>query len=205
MPTRLIEETIGKLEFEFSDVWQVCKYDVQPFYNKIKGQGFKGVDFLALSTNSILLMEVKYVIASDENSRIRFAQNADNEKVAAIKEKLTCDENKQVKMDSNRPYLVDEVVKKVKDTLIGLFASYRCKNELSEYSQILFNNPEQVILVILFLERQGSFNQPEKFKPLASHLKLAIEQKLNCLSNVRILVVNSLTLQSESIKTVTDN
>lgn len=165
------------LKFEFSDKWQALKYDEQLFYNKLRGQSLKAVDFIALSTNGLLLMEVKYVTASDENSKLRFFADADKDKL------------------SKRPYLVDEVTKKVRDTVLGLFASYRKEEiELSSYAQSLFTSNNQPIFVLLFLERNTELNQEESFKPLASNLKLAIEQKLSFLGNIQVGVVNTLTL-----------
>jgi hypothetical protein len=200
MPTILTEETRAgketlKLTFEFSDKWQVCKYDEEKFYNKLRGQGLKGVDFIVLSENSILFMEVKYIVKSNEESTMRFSSNADNEKIELIKDKLTIEENNFICINSKRPYLVDEVVKKVKDTILGLLASYRENSkELSDYSQSIFMCSKKPILVLLFLERNEELNQEQIFKPQASNLQLAIAQRLNFLGNVQVAVVNSLTL-----------
>jgi hypothetical protein len=196
MMTIFTEKTItGELSFEFSDKWQVCKYDEQPFYNKLRGQSLKAVDFTALSSNGLLLMEVKYVTASNENSWLRFYPDSDKDKIDNIKYQLTPAQQKSITIHSARPYLVDEVSKKIKDTLLGLFAAYRQEEiTLSAYSQALFSNNKQPILVLLFLERNPELNQDENFKPLASHLKLAIEQRLSFLGNIQVGVVNSLTL-----------
>jgi hypothetical protein len=198
MTTILTEKTrTGELNFEFSDKWQVCKYDEQDFYSKIKNQGLKAVDFMALSSNGLLLMEVKYVTASNETSRLRFYADTDKDKIDNIKCQLTPEQQKTITINSAKPYLVDEISKKIRDTLLGLLANYR-KEEiiLSVYSQSLFTNKNQPILVLLFLERNTELNQEENFKPLASNLKLAIEQKLNFLGNIQVGVVNSLTLPS---------
>jgi hypothetical protein len=196
MATILTEKTItGELKFEFSDKWQVCKYDEEPFYSEINYQSFKGVDFMALSNNGLLLMEVKYVLASDEKSRLRFTANADNDNLKQIKSLITPEQLQSVIIRSKRPYLVDEVSKKIRDTLLGLFISYR-KDELalSSYAESLFTNKNQPILVLLFLERNTELNKEENFKPLALKLKLAIKQKLSFLGNIQVDVVNSLTL-----------
>jgi hypothetical protein len=198
MATILTEKTTtGELSFEFSDKWQVCKYDEQYFYKKIK-HGLKAVDFMALfGGNGLLLMEIKYVISPDENSKLRFYRNSDDDKIKDIKSQLTLKQQKAVIIDSARPYLVDEVSKKVKDTVLGLLASYRQRDlTLFDYAQSLFVTNDKPILVLLFLERNPELNQEKNFKPLASDLKLAIEQKLNFLGNIQVGVVNSLTLPS---------
>ena len=215
MPSIFTEETTtGTLVFEFSDKWQVCKYDELPFYTKIKQdyKGFKAVDFLATSKKSLLLMEIKYISASDKKSFIRFSEDADNERIANIQKKLTeeCQLSKTersfIKITSSRPYLVDEVAKKVKDTLLCLFAAYRQNNEdLEKHSRSLFCNPDKPILVLLFLERNTELNKAENFQPLASHLKLKIEQKLSFLDNIHVSVVNSLTLPSELSINILEN
>lgn len=194
MTTILTEKTItGELIFEFSDKWQVCKYDEQIFYKRIKF--LKAVDFMALSNNGLLLMEIKYVLANDENSSLRFYADTDNDKIKDIESKLTPAQQKAITIYSARPYLVDEVSKKIKDTVLGLLASYRQEDTtLSVYSKSIFTNNKQPILVLLFLERNAELNQEENFKPLASNLKLAIEQKLSFLGNINVDVVNSLTL-----------
>jgi hypothetical protein len=200
MTTILIERNLNgsALTFEFSDKWKVCKYDEQPFYDKIKNQNLKAVDFMALSKKVLLLMEVKYITATDENSKLRFYDDSDKNILDEIKAKFTRAELKTVNISSARPYLVDEVSKKIRDTLLGLFANYRREETaLSSYAKPLFTSNNQLISVLLFLERNTVLNQEENFKPLASHLKLKIEQKLSFLGNIQVGVVNTLTLPPE--------
>ena len=142
-------------------------------------------------------MEVKFVTATDKNSKLRFTPDSDRNKLENIKAQLTPQQQKKIIIDSARPYLADEVSKKIKDTLLGLFSSHRNKESaLSSYSQSLFTRSDQPILVLLFLERNTQLNQEQFFKPLASNLKLAIEQKLRFLGNLQVDVVNTLTLPS---------
>ncbi|MFZ2725322.1 MAG: hypothetical protein WAX77_03625 [Methylococcaceae bacterium] len=196
MPTILIEDTrSGTLTFEFADNWRVCKYDELASYHAVNGLGIKGVDFIALSANRLVFIEAKYVIANDSNSRLRFSASADNEIVKTIKETLSPEQQKLITIQSARPYLVDEVVKKIRDVLTVLLASYRNQDpELLPYSQVLFTESNLPISVLLFLERKAELNQKLEFKPLASQLKLAIEQKLSFLGNIQIDVLNTLTL-----------
>ena len=198
MTTILTEKTrTGELAFEFSDKWQACKYDEHPFYNKLRGQSLKAIDFMALSAKGLLLMEVKYVVATNEASTLRFYADADKDKIDEIKARLAPEQLKAVDISSARPYIVDEVSKKVKDTILGLFASYRKEDiSLSTYTQSLFSRNNKPILVLLFLERNTELNNEEKFKPLASDLKLKIEQRLSFLGNIQVSVVNTLTLPS---------
>ena len=129
MSTVLIEETCtGTLKFEFSDKWQVYKYDEQVkdnFYESIKHQGLKAVDFIAISEQYTLLIEVKNIIANDENCKMRLSKLADNELISNVNEKIQKShglnnlEKGRVKVISKRPYLAEEVAKKAKDTVLG--------------------------------------------------------------------------------------
>lgn len=200
MTTTLIEETTGgTLTFEFSDKWQVYKYDEQSpdnFYEKIKHLGLKAVDFIAVSEKSILLIEVKYIKAVNNKSRMCLSPQTAEELLIGITDKLTEVEQKSVNFSLKRPCLADEVAKKTKDTLTGLLAGYRVNDEkLQPFNQSLFvdNRP---ILLILFLERKGELNQIEQFKPLANSLKKAIEQKIGFLGNINVDVINTLTVPS---------
>ena len=184
--------TEGTLTFEFSNQWQVCKYDDTPFYNGIKSQSLKGVDFLALSSDGLLFMEVKEVTASDENSRVRFSERADSQQVQRIKSLLTQDQLKTVDIKSSRPYVVDEISKKVRDTLLGLLASHRTGNNIT--TGLPPFNSEQKIIVVFFLERNTELNEVGQFGLLASNLRIAIEKKLKFFGNIQVSVVNSLTL-----------
>ena len=48
------------LVFEFSERWNVLKYDEHRFYSYLSGSGFKGVDFIGiLDQKQIVLIEVK--------------------------------------------------------------------------------------------------------------------------------------------------
>ena len=47
------------LQFEFDTRWVVRKYDAHRFFQGFSGAGLKGVDFIALSGDTLLLLEVK--------------------------------------------------------------------------------------------------------------------------------------------------
>lgn len=47
------------LQFGFDNRWTVRKYDAHRFFQGFSGAGLKGVDFIALSGNTLLLLEVK--------------------------------------------------------------------------------------------------------------------------------------------------
>jgi len=186
-----------KLTFEFSDKWQVYKYDeriTENFYHTIRGKAMKAVDFIAISENNVLFIEVKYIHSNNENGRVRFSSNDDNAILEQVRNKLTDEERQAVLISSKRPYLAEEIIKKMKDTLIGLLASYRNSDQkLSSFNKSIFIDNKQIIF-IFFLERKGELNLPEEFKPMASNLRIAIEQKIGFLGNIKVDVVNTHTL-----------
>jgi hypothetical protein len=198
MPTTFSEgEGQRKLTFKFSDKWQVYKYD-EPikynFYNKLRGQNLKAVDFIAVSEENILFMEVKFISSDNESSPLRFSASQDNATIEKVEDKLSAEERMAVNIVSKRPYLPEEISKKMKDTLIGLFAAYRNSDEkLSSFNELIFADKKQIVF-IFFLERKGDLNLPENFKPMASNLKMAIEQKVSFLGNIKINVANTQTL-----------
>lgn len=187
----------GELTFNFSPKWKPYKFDEQVadnFYDRIKHQGVKGVDFIAISEKTILLMEVKHVIADNKRSRIRLSSKDDDAILDQVKQKLSCREKRSVLISSSRPYVAEEIIKKIKDTLLVLFAGFLNEDKkLSSYNQAIFLD-KYPIICIFFLERKGELNLPENFKPMASNLKMAIEQKVSFLGNIKVDVVNTHTL-----------
>jgi len=203
MPTVLLEKTkTGILQFEFSDKWQVYKYDEQSkdnFYEKkLKNKSLKAVDFIAMSDKAVLFIEVKYITANDDACRMRLNKALDNEIIEKVSQEINDSkilshlEKSRVAVTSKRPYLAEEVVNKYKDTLLGLLAAdYKKDTKLAPYYKSVFVEKKPVIL-ILFLERTEQLNQEQYFKPLASDLKLAIKQKTDFLCQ-DIDVINTLT------------
>lgn len=51
--------TESGLHFNFDKQWVVKKYDAHKFFASLAGEGFKGVDFIAINDCQLLLMEIK--------------------------------------------------------------------------------------------------------------------------------------------------
>jgi len=47
------------LSFQFPKSWTVFKYDEHRFYTYLSGAGLKGVDFIAIDGDELILIEVK--------------------------------------------------------------------------------------------------------------------------------------------------
>jgi hypothetical protein len=93
----MISITEGKLIFTFLENWEVIKYDDSHFFkNHIrKSQDCKAVDILALSDNHLFLIEIKDI----RGYRIESKKSIRNDEI------------------------LNEVVQKVRDTVMGLYAA----------------------------------------------------------------------------------
>ena len=49
----------SEIRFKFPDDWFVFKYDEHRFYRYLSGEGLKGVDFIAIHQERLILIEVK--------------------------------------------------------------------------------------------------------------------------------------------------
>lgn len=86
--------------FHFDDRWIVKKYDAHRYFAGLASQGLKGVDFIAISPDSILLIEIK-----------NYRRRHDWQK-----------ENPFSKVEKQPDVFVNKIVDKAEDTLRGLTA-----------------------------------------------------------------------------------
>ena len=59
MSTRTFSES--GLSFQFPEGWTTIKYDEHRFYTYLSGEGLKGVDFIAIHGENLVLIEVTWV------------------------------------------------------------------------------------------------------------------------------------------------
>ncbi len=168
--TTLTEKT---LTFIFPDNWEVIKYDESHFFrNHIdKCQGSKAVDILALSELGLFLIEIKDI----RGHEIEYKQRL------------------------NKGEILFDLTQKVRDTIQGLYAAYRCQvEELAPFYNYLYANskyatlttrPQRQITVILFLEENRPFKMLKSFKEIRSRFKIKMRNQLKYL-NVRCDIYN---------------
>lgn len=65
MPPTTYEES--GLVFRFSPSWKVLRWDKSPYYKKVSGRGFKGVDFIGIHGKTLYLIEVKNYVPRTSN------------------------------------------------------------------------------------------------------------------------------------------
>lgn len=147
----------GKLQFEFSSDWQVCKYDGENhfYHNQVcRCQGTKAVDILASSGTELFMIEAK-----------DFRGDRINNKERIIKGEL-----------------VIEVAQKVRDTIAGLYGAYRCFNdELQPFYNQLFYGKRQPVKVVLLLEEDIYSGKIKSLKQKRSALAKALHKQLKFL------------------------
>ena len=173
----MISITEGKLIFTFPKNWEVIKYDESHFFkNHIrKSQGSKAVDILALSDNGLFLIEIK----DFRGYRIENKKSIRNDEI------------------------LNEVVQKVRDTIMGLYAAYRQTNEelapfyrylctTSKYSMLARH--QRKIIVVWFLEQDIQSN----FEFSLISLKIKLKNQLKFL-NINCLVHNKKTYASKPL------
>ena len=177
------------LRFEFSEEWTVCKYDDHcGFYHKVQQcQGMKAVDFLATNNHEILWIEVKNFRGDSAENSPRLSATEPSE-VKACRNQCSS----KVKVTRKKPFLVEEIVKKVCDTFVGLAGAFRHDEETLD-SHIKVLAQKLPITIILFLHQDEHMDAEARFKPLALRLKTRIKQQLRFL-NVEVEIVNELTL-----------
>jgi hypothetical protein len=90
----------SELIFHFDGRWVVKKYDAHRYFSGLAGQGLKGVDFIAISEDTILLIEIK-------NYRRRHSWQK---------------ENPFAQVEEAPDAFVDKIVDKADDTLRGIRA-----------------------------------------------------------------------------------
>lgn len=55
------------LLFQFGPAWKVLRWDKSPYYKKVSGRGFKGVDFIGIHNDQLYLIEVKNYLPKTTN------------------------------------------------------------------------------------------------------------------------------------------
>ena len=176
------------LNFSFAQGFVVNKFDDLPFYRErfSKLPHGKGVDFLAVSKDCIILVEVKNCQGDERNNRWRIFPN--NSKLMTTNTATDT---------SHRSSLDIEVSEKVAMTLACLTGAYtQCENAGSaafskRFWDSMTRRPLPAIKIILFLE--GNFGTPSRSKEMIMHsLTMSIKNKLSWLA-CQVIVEDSAT------------
>lgn len=205
----------GNVLFHFADECQVIKYDEEDFYTKnLKGRDFKAVDFIATTLNQTLWIEAKDFRAEVKRNKIRFI--ADDKKLNKINKQHAKNMNNccsfqdiqkyDLELKPNKEPLIDEIVKKLKDTLSGLcllknYFQLKDFNTSPLYKYTINLNNNVKIKIILFLIWDNNLTaEYDSFNRLAKLLEQKIKDRFG-FPNLEVKVVNQDTFKKLPILT----
>ncbi|HWT77008.1 MAG TPA: DUF6661 family protein [Mobilitalea sp.] len=188
------------IRFRFPETARSIKYDETKFYKDIFQNlpDAKGVDFISIHSNNILIMEVKNCKGYEAENRWRIFKNNAKVSTAAIIP------------EGDRDSVDIEIAKKVAMTLSCLIGAHS-KPDFQEKSDVLkpffrffegkfLSRSEKEIRIVLFLE--GDFASDSRSEKMILHeLGESIEQKLSWL-NCKVLVENSNTYRRQMYEVV---
>ena len=146
----------GHFRLELPENWEIVKYDDSNFFRKkVTAQHTKAVDFVVKSPDGeIFLLELKDL----RRERQHLGRQMANEN------------------------WVDSISQKVKDTLAGLFGSYRWENnDLFQVSSAIFPKNDVPIKFIFFLEEDVTQTTDTRFRLRRRVLKSSLDEKLSYL------------------------
>ncbi|MGB3919335.1 MAG: hypothetical protein WBL07_18020 [Thiothrix litoralis] len=194
-----------QLVFHFPPEWQAIKYDaLDGFYKTVVQRApldFKAVDILARSPlDTFIWIEIKDCAGYEAENSHRFSQQDSAELVAS---KAWIEEQgwkKQIIAKRAKPYLADEVAKKVVDTLMGLVTSIRHNDDTLLPFHAALNT--QKLDVVLFLTLNYT---PKDYNRLAIRLSDVIRKRLHFLRLNQVTVCNEQSIPPNAGWSVTRN
>jgi hypothetical protein len=160
------------LHFVFPEDCEAIKFDDTHYYrNRFAGNNHKALDILAVQDNSHFWIEIKdcegyedfneYRLSPNESKELELTRNWIKTQAPHL--------HKTIKVSRKKPFIVDEVIEKLRDTLVCLnFAKYENEPDLLPYANWFESkNPPTVILFLTW--------DIDDFKRIAKFLT----QKLN--------------------------
>ena len=183
------EITEGRITLAFPPTWQVVKYDDCPWHKQHKaGQGAHAMDVLAVGNDHAhWWIEIKDCEGFEAANRPRLSGD-DSETVLRTRAWLDAEGiGREVKAQRKKPFIIDEMLLKVRDTLAALAIAHRvAEPDLLPWS--LFVNPAPQWNLVLLLTWEI-----KDFKLLAKRLRTKLEKAFSGYG-VNVFVVNQATL-----------
>lgn len=163
----------GRLTFRFPDGWRLLKYDDSDWYRQRMKSRLKGMDILAHESGELhWWVEVKDCEGFEPENRPRLSA-ADPAEVSQARHWIEQQGLKpKVQVSRRKPFIVDEVEEKLRDTLAALAVAEReVAPELTDFSPL--HAPWPRLRVVLLL----TWNQRD-FKRLATRLQTRMQRAL---------------------------
>lgn len=161
--TVLTEKT---LQFTFSDDCEAIKFDDHTFYRpRFSDKNHKGMDILAIHKNRHWWIEIKDCEGYEDDNKSRISLSETEELITA-RDWLSNENSKMqnsVKVARKKPFIIDEIIEKLRDTLVCLnFAKYENESSLSLYSN-WFDSKQPPIVVLFLTWNINDFKRIAKF------------------------------------------
>nr|WP_300311452.1 hypothetical protein [Halomonas sp.] len=163
----------GRLTFRFPEDWQLAKYDDSNWHRQQMKSRPKGVDILAHDGGPThWWIEVKDCEGYEPENRPRFSGTEPAEVTQAREWVDQQGLKPSVQVARRKPFIVDEVEEKLRDTLAAItIAQRKAAPELADFYVVQAQSPAlRVVLLLTWNHRD--------FKRLASRLQTRLERAL---------------------------
>ncbi|WP_419616939.1 hypothetical protein [Thiolapillus sp.] len=170
------------LKCSFPDSWHAIKYDESSWHRKQMKSQLKAMDILATEGNRHWWVEIKDCAGYEDDNRPRLSPNDCNEVIQTRQWVDDRDWSHQVKVSRKKPFIVDEIVEKFRQTLMALsFAEREQNKDLADYWLICSRKPLSIVLLL-------TWDSPD-FNRLAMRLQDKLKNMLSCYG-VEAFVIN---------------
>ena len=182
------EVSEGKLSLRFPADWQVIKYDDSQWHTSRMRSSLKAMDLLLRNPDGEhYWIEIKDCLDFESDNLPRLSRK-DSQELTDTKRWLAEQGfNGQIKAERKKPFIVDEVEAKLRETLAALMIAQRESNPELEPFQLIENDVKPLTAILLLTW------DAKDFKRLATRLQSKLQR---CLQpyGVTCFVVNEDTL-----------
>lgn len=163
----------GKLSLRFPADWQVIKYDASQWHTARMRSRLKAMDLLLRNPNSEhYWIEIKDCFGFETDSRPRLSPINSQELTDTKAWLVDKGFDGQIKAERKKPFIVDEVEAKLRETLAALMIAQRENDTELEPFQLIANNVKPLTAILLLTW------DAKDFKRLATRLRPKLERRL---------------------------
>jgi hypothetical protein len=159
------------LQLEFSNEWQAIKFDDHGSWHRKQFGDYKAVDVLAFHQKyGHYWIEIKDCEGYEQDNQPRLSPKEPDELVQTRQWLEQQSFKEIVSAKRKKPFIIDELVEKVRDSLISVQIAQRL-NEPSLQSFYIARKPIKIVLLLTW--------ESKDFNRLASRLKTKLDQKMS--------------------------
>lgn len=162
--------TEDNLQFIFDESVKVIKYDDSQWKN-MHFANYPALDILVRHEKQQWWIEIKDCEGAEIDNRPRLSP-ADPESVTRVREWVKGENiNREVRVSRKKPFIIDELVEKVRSTLVGCtIAQLKADNEVGHYQP---DSDDKPLFVVLYLTWEST-----EFRRLARSLQTKLDKAL---------------------------